>query len=842
MAVCSYGRRALALALLGAVAPAQATRYPHSIVVDAGEAFSLERGDSIAIDGPGVGRAIEVRKRASFDAYEADIINRSAGNGTRHAYGLLAFGEASALIADSRITASGSRSIGVHAQDASRVTLQNVTLGMSGGDSIGISSRSGSRVTANGVTLRMEGDKSIGVYAAGANSRVVGSGLSIVHTGKRLGASATFDVAEAVAVRGGANVALTRSSLLTTESGVDAVTIQGIASTFTAVDTRIAARGDGASAIALAGGVAAINGGEVTGAGHAIHAVGASKEFVMVLVRDGANIEGRIENTDQALTFNAHDSHVQGDIVSSGSGPLSVGLDKSSWRGRAERVAELVVADSVWEVGGDSSVQQLTLLGRSHIAFGNGVPPSSLRLGTFANSDGEGSVTLRTRLDAGGPLDHQLTDRLLVSGNVGGSTLLHVVNAGGTGADTSSLTQEPRAGDGISVVQVGGTAAANAFELAGGYVAVGPWQYGLVAYAPGTSDPGQRLLEGAGNDHWDFRLQSNRTDASGRPVNGHASSSGVVRARLLPQVPAYLVLANALFGYGTASMDAWRAVDPAAPRDTAWRVRAFGGHAQYRSGLPFQRYAVDYTRSDRGLQVAGDLLAWSSGSTTMRAGLGLSTGSTHVVPRAVDGLTRAKADARGLVATYVLNTDSGWHADASYGLTHYRFDVSTPLRGEVLGRLRANANEAMLGGGFRWMTAGRLTVEPSGSLLWERLRFLSARDRDGLRVRHGAPERLTVRGGTRTSMHFDPRGDVLVAWSPYVDTRYVVTRESRRSVDVAGVRLATGNGGRAAEIAAGVSLQFRADLTAHVDVTSRMRLGRAGESGLSARAGVVYTF
>jgi outer membrane autotransporter protein len=842
MAMHSHGRRALALALFGAVAPAQATRYPHSIVVDAGEAFSLERGDSIAIDGPGAGRAVEVRKRASFDAYDVDILNHSAGNGTRHAYGLLAFGEASALIADSRITSSGPRSIGVHAQDASRVTLQNVALGMNAGDSIGISSRSGSRVTANGVTLRMQGDKSIGVYAAGVNTRVVGSGLSIVHAGKRSGPGATFDVAEAVAVRGGANVELSKSSLLATEPGVDTVTIQGIESTFTAVDTRIVAEGADASAIALAGGVAAIDGGEVRGAGHAIHAVGGNKEFVMVLVRGGAHIVGRIGNTDQALTFNAHDSYVQGDIVSSGSGALSVGLDNSSWRGRAERVAELVVADSAWGVTGDSSVHRLTLLGRSRVAFDDSAPPGSLRVGTFANPGGEGSVTLRARLDGGGALDHQLTDRLLVSGDVAGSTPLHVVNAGGAGADTSPLTQEPRAGDGISVVQVGGSAAADAFQLAGGYVAVGPWQYGLVAYAPGTSDPEQRLLQGAGNDHWDFRLQSNRTDASGRPVNDHVSHAAPARARLLPQVPAYLVLANALFGYGTASMEASRPIDPAASRGSAWRARTFGGHAQYRSDLPFQRYAVDYTRSDRGLQVAGDLLAWSAGATTMRAGLELSAGSTHVVPRAVDGISRARADARSIAATYVLDTESGWRADASYGFTHYRIDVSTPFRGEVLGRLRANANEATLAGGFRWSPALGLTIEPSGSLLWQRLRFLSAQDRDGLLVRPGAPERLTVRGGARASMQFEPRGDVLVAWSPYLDTRYVVTRESGRSIDVSGVRLATGNAGRAAEIAAGVSMQFSANLTASIDMTSRMRLGRAGESGMSARAGIVYTF
>jgi outer membrane autotransporter protein len=842
MAACSHGRSALALALFGTVVPAHATEYPFSILVEAGDAFSLERGDRITIDGPGVGRAVEVRKRASFDAYDVDILNRSSGNQARYAYGLLAFGEASALIADSRIAGSGTKSIGVHAQNASRVTLQNVAMGMTGPGSIGISSRSGSRVTANDVTLRVDGENAIGVYASGTGSRVVGSGFSVIHAGGRSDTAAAFDVAEAVAIRAGANVTLGKSSLLSEGPGVDAVSVQGATSTLTVNDTRIIAEGAGASAIALAGGIVTIDGGEVRGAGHAIRGVSGDVADIVVNVRGGARITGRIENTDQALALTVDDSHVEGDLVSAGGGLLVARLASTSWRGRGERIASLSIADSTWHATGDSSVHELTLHGRARIAFDEGTPPSTFRAGMFANADNEGTVMLRTRLDAGGAIDHQLTDRLLIAGDVAGATTLHIVNAGGIGADTSPLTREPQAGDGISVVQVGGRSGADAFQLAGGYVPAGPWQYTLVAYAPGTSDASQRLLDGGGNDHWDYRLQSNRTDASGRAVNDHKQASRSDRPRLVPQVPAYLVLANALFGYGRASMEAWRPVDSGASRDPTWRVRTFGNHVLYRSDLPFQRYGVAYARSDRGLQIAGDLLAWSSGATTMRAGLGLSTGSTHIAPRAVDGNSRARADARGIAATYTLETDSGWHADASYAFTHYRVDVNTPQRGEVLARFRANANETGVGGGFRWSPADRLTLEPTASLLWQRLRFVGARDRDGLLVRPGTPERLTLRGGMRTSMHFEPRGNFLVAWSPYVDTRYLVIRESGTSIDLSGVRLRTGRAGRAAELAAGVALTFRADLTAYVDLTARTRQGRAGESGMSARASLAYAF
>jgi outer membrane autotransporter protein len=840
MAMCSYARGTLALAWLGVlVAPVQATDYPYTVVVDTGEAFSLDRGDRITIAGPGVGRAIEVKKRASFDAYDVDIVNRSSGNRTRHAYGVLTYGEASAFIGDSRIVGSGTRSIGVHAQDASRVTLQNVDLTMSAADSIGISSRSGSRVTANQVGFRMDGDNAIGVMARGANSRVVGSGLAIVNAGKRHGAAAAFELADAVSLSDGASVILTKSSVLTEQAGVNAVSVQGATSSFHASDTRIVAAGTGSIAVALGGGVASIDGGEVRGAGHAIRAMQGHTGDVAVRVSGGAMITGRIENADQLLTLSADHSKLHGDIVSAGTGPLRVRLDQSSWQGRGERLAELVVADGSWKATGDSSVQYLALQGRAQLAFDGSAPASTLRVGTFAHPGGEGGVTLRTRLDAGGAIGRQFTDRLLVAGDAIGSTRVTIVNAAGAGADTSPLTGEPRAGDGISLVQVGGHGDATSFYLDGGYVAVGPWQYGLVAYAPGASDAGQRLLEGAGNDHWDYRLQSRNTDASGHAVNG---ASPAARARLVPQVPAYLVMANALFGYGQASMDAWRSVEPGAPRDPAWRVHSFGGHVAYRSNLPFQRYATDYVRSDRGLQMGGDLLAWSSGATTIRMGLGLSTGATHIAPRDVDGASRAKAQARGVAATSGLTTDGGWRAEASFSYTHHRIDVDTPTRGEVLGRFRAHANEAMLGGGFRWDPTERLVLEPTVSVLWQRLRFVGTADRDGLLLRGASPERLTLRGGARAAMRFEPRGNVLAAWSPYVDTRYIVTRGSGESIDVSGVRLATGRAGRGADVAAGVALQFRHDLTAYADVTARVRMGRGGESGMSARAGVLYAF
>lgn len=94
--------------------------------------------------------------------------------------------------------------------------------------------------------------------------------------------------------------------------------------------------------------------------------------------------------------------------------------------------------------------------------------------GNFVGNSGE--VRLDTVLDTG----TGGSDVLRVNGNVAGSTLLRIANAGGAGGQTN--------GDGILVVQVNGTSTANAFNLAAP-VKAGIWDYQL-DYA-GTNNTNQ---------------------------------------------------------------------------------------------------------------------------------------------------------------------------------------------------------------------------------------------------------------------------------------------------------------------------------------------------------------
>ena len=116
---------------------------------------------------------------------------------------------------------------------------------------------------------------------------------------------------------------------------------------------------------------------------------------------------------------------------------------------------------------------------------------------TSASNGRNPTVTLNTTLNEGGALSNQRTDRLLIAGDANGSTTLNV-RAQGAGAFTSTSVT-PGANEGISLVQVGGNASAQSFELQNGYVAVGPYQYHLSAFAPGASNAEQRLVAGSGD-------------------------------------------------------------------------------------------------------------------------------------------------------------------------------------------------------------------------------------------------------------------------------------------------------------------------------------------------------
>ncbi|WP_375621646.1 MULTISPECIES: autotransporter outer membrane beta-barrel domain-containing protein, partial [unclassified Bartonella] len=125
------------------------------------------------------------------------------------------------------------------------------------------------------------------------------------------------------------------------------------------------------------------------------------------------------------------------------------------------------------------------------------------------NAKGNVQIKMSAFVNNDGSFNPQKTDRILIYGNVLGSTLLMM--------EKFSKTLEGEAGNkgsqSISLVQVAGTAEESSFKLANSYTTVNgfPYQYKLRVYGPssssGNADPKNRLVVGEG-DFWDFRLES----------------------------------------------------------------------------------------------------------------------------------------------------------------------------------------------------------------------------------------------------------------------------------------------------------------------------------------------
>ncbi|WP_273719118.1 MULTISPECIES: autotransporter outer membrane beta-barrel domain-containing protein [Bartonella] len=125
------------------------------------------------------------------------------------------------------------------------------------------------------------------------------------------------------------------------------------------------------------------------------------------------------------------------------------------------------------------------------------------------SAKGNTQIKMSTFMNNDGSFDPQQTDRILIYGNVFGTTLI--------GMEKLSKTSEKEAGNkggqSISLVQVAGTAEESSFKLANSYTTVNgfPYQYKLRGYGPnsssGNADPENRLVAGEG-DFWDFRLES----------------------------------------------------------------------------------------------------------------------------------------------------------------------------------------------------------------------------------------------------------------------------------------------------------------------------------------------
>lgn len=460
---------------------------------------------------------------------------------------------------DGTVTTSGDNAIGATAMGSGRIVLDNTRVQTSAVSATGASAASTGRIETTGGGIATTGDNASAMTAIDAGTTLATQGTTLATSGAQshgisVDQNATASVngssiatsgaqSAGVVARSGGTLALSDTTV-TTSGAASHGAVLSRSGGLTMTGTTLTATGDNAHGISVEDQQGpgtpesvSLTGGAVRSAqGSAIRVEGAS---LAVQAKGDAQLSGAnvldvrtgAAGDAVAVSFSGTDTvTLSGDIVSDAQSSVDVALDRAAaWTGAARNVGALSVSDdAVWNLNGDSNVASASLAGGSV----NFTPSSD---GSFRTLDVAGgwnasasngrnpTVTLNTNLNEGGALSNQKTDRLLIAGDANGSTTLKV-RAQGAGAFTSTSVT-PGANEGISLVQVGGNASAQSFELQNGYVAVGPYQYRLSAFAPGASSAEQRLVAGSGDAFWDYRLNSVQVSEGGPSSEGNGSET-----------------------------------------------------------------------------------------------------------------------------------------------------------------------------------------------------------------------------------------------------------------------------------------------------------------------------
>jgi len=470
---------------------------------------------------------------------------------------------------------------------------------------------------------------------------------------------------------------------------------------------------------------------------------------------------------------------------------------------------------------------------------------------------GGGAITLNTWLNAGGALADQQTDRLLINGDVSGTTLITVKEVPGSPGGLTSPTGANLASEGISLVQASGSAVQNAFALAGGYVAMGslPYRYELYAYGPGASrgdaDASQKLVDvGGSTPHWDWRLQN---------VLIPDESGGLA---VVPQVPSYLAAPNALFVAGlqdlgnlhlrlgelrgllgsTITMDQASAADTVASsrvRESGSAfVRAYGGNLRYQTHLQARQYGSDVGMEYAGMQAGGSLYVRNTRTNRLRFGLAGSYGKLSFVPHGVADTRKTRVDTWMLAPFVTWQNAEGVYVDAIFAYGSFSGDVTTRLRGKT-STLKGDHFGASLETGVT-LSVGGLEVEPQLQLVYQRLKFDRTQDVDGFPVNLGALDQWRLRAGGKIQKTFHTAAGNRVRL--YGNLNVMHGLGNAQSVWL-GRSFLVGKPGTTLETGLGISATLADDNTAvYASVARQQRIGSAGLDGWTFNLGGKFRF
>ncbi|WP_432417135.1 autotransporter outer membrane beta-barrel domain-containing protein [Bartonella tribocorum] len=462
------------------------------------------------------------------------------------------------------------------------------------------------------------------------------------------------------------------------------------------------------------------------------------------------------------------------------------------------------------------------------------------------SATGAAEIYLNTRWSEHSSVTEQQTDRIVINGDVVGSTVVHI-NLQETDekiTDSSAVWEKhmaslPLGTHGISIIQVSGQANENSFKLAGNYMTIGgrPYKYVLTSYKPGTSHESQNLL-GKNNNFWDFRLQ-----------NAYLDKDKKVRA-LLPQVANYLTLPNTLFSSGFTDVNNQNAL-LATIRTTVFDVRdnkknnlffsSYGEKVTLSSKRGPLRYGYEADVNYSALLLGVILATLESKDISTHFGLLGTYGKLAFTPKEMQDSEKTALDKWSLTAYSSIQHSNGLYVNALLSYGTLKGNITTALVGNAakLDGTEILNLSATLGQKLATNTKG-LVFEPQVQLIYQNLMFDIFSDANGLRVDMGNPHQWLVRFGGRLTKRVTTLEENK-AVSFYGKMNVIRTFGDGKTIKIADT-FALDPTGSSIEGGMGVSAYLSENVMLNGDISYRQKLQKAGVSGTSVSGGIQYRF
>ncbi|WP_409360962.1 autotransporter outer membrane beta-barrel domain-containing protein [Bartonella heixiaziensis] len=492
---------------------------------------------------------------------------------------------------------------------------------------------------------------------------------------------------------------------------------------------------------------------------------------------------------------------------------------------------------------------------------------------------GDPWILLNARLNPNDTSDSQVTDRLVIHGDVKGKTIVHVQGVSGNVGEGNSENAHS-----VPIIQVYGNACLDSFQLNGQYVALNgaPYKYVLRSYSPKATVEQEHIRQKFvqnGGKFWNFRLENEYVQTSGDgkhtptvlkrtppadipvtdivPVSseGVALEAGSVLPQkavrsVVPQVPTYLLLPNGLFHAGLVDinnqnkqLETLRTTSSGMleiRENPASFFRGYGGSYHYASDLSALEYGYGGDFNYNAIEAGILLRTIENADSAISFGVMGTYGKLSLQPQDVKQSQKSSFDKWTATAYGSMQHDAGFYVDGlfSYGLL--KGDVLTLARGKTA-TLKSHPLSASLTVGKAFMTGHKgFVFDPQIQIVYQNLRFDKASDVDGFDIEMKKPDQWVMRVGGRLTktLAASEEGRVVSFNGKLHFTHGFGEKQTVHFKDA----FQLGAFGSSLEAGLGVNARLSSKFAFHGDLVYQHKLTKAGFSGVSFSGGLRYQF